>query len=264
MSGLFSFGSKEKPKTAKGEKKLQGFPRTFPCSFHEFKNKPEIHTLSSLLSEIARDGKKEIRSGKRDVERQRITLQREQKRVELEIKKAARQGNEGVVRTLAKQLIQLRAQDAKLLGFSANMGSMEMQMTSMAATSSMSDAMAKAAGALKQQNQHLQRSNMVGVARDFSMANERMGMTQEMMDDTLADAFEDDEMAEEDLISQVLGEVGVERTAALAGVGAAPLGAGGHVATPAAAAGSTSRVAVPAGAGGGDGGVNKIMREMGL
>lgn len=225
-------------------------------------------STNHAIAELARDGKKEIRSGKRDVERQRVGLQREQKRVELEIKKAARQGNDAVVRTLAKQLVQLRNQDAKLLGFSANMGSMEMQMTSMAATSSMSDAMSKATGALKQQNQHLQRSNMVGVARSFAMANERMGMTQEMMDDALADAFEDDEVAEEDVIAQVLGEVGVERTAQLAGAGSAPIGAGVGVAAPAAASASAAsggRVAVPAGGGGADDAeVNKIMREMGL
>ena len=46
-----------------------------------------------------------------------------------EIKRAARQGNQDVVKTLAKQLVQLRNHEAKLMGFTANMSSMQMQMT---------------------------------------------------------------------------------------------------------------------------------------
>lgn len=129
----------------------------------------------------------------------------------------------------------------------------------------MGTAMAKATGVLKQQNAQMQQQNMMHVARDFAMATERMDMTQEMMDDALADAFEDDEAEADDVVAQVLAEVGVEHSAALAGVGATPAGA---VAAPAGATATpTARTAVPAGGGGAgadEAEMKRIMAELGI
>ena len=51
-----------------------------------------------------------LRKVNRDVERDRVGLEREEKKLEAEIKKAAKAGQRDVCTVLAKQLIQLRKQ----------------------------------------------------------------------------------------------------------------------------------------------------------
>ena len=63
--------------------------------------------------EQAREGEKAIRKQTRDVERDRRGLEREEAKLELDIKKAAKAGNKQACTVLAKQLIQLRKQKTR-------------------------------------------------------------------------------------------------------------------------------------------------------
>ena len=64
-------------------------------------------------AEQVREGEKALRKQTRDVERDRRGLEREEAKLELEIKKAAKAGNKEVCTVLAKQLIQMRKQKTR-------------------------------------------------------------------------------------------------------------------------------------------------------
>lgn len=63
-----------------------------------------------LLSEQLRENDRALRRVDRDVGRDRLQLEREEKKLEMEIKKAAKAGQKDVCTILAKQLIQTRKQ----------------------------------------------------------------------------------------------------------------------------------------------------------
>lgn len=96
---------------------------------------------------------------------------------------------------------------------------------------------------LKQQNNSMQHQITAKNAQDFARVSERSKMTEEMMDDALGDAvsyneiignlgcitiflrqnlqFEDDEEEEDEVVSQVLGEIGIEASSQLPNAGTA-------------------------------------------
>lgn len=87
-----------------------------------------------------------MRSAQRDIERDRYQLEREKKRIELEIKKAAKQGNKQACVILAKQLVQLRNQETRNLAASSRITGIKTHTQVMASNAAM-------AGAMKQTTQ---------------------------------------------------------------------------------------------------------------
>lgn len=101
----------------------------------------------------------------------------------------------------------------------------------MAATASMADTMGSAAKVMGKVNARVNPAEMAAVMRNFAHQTQTMQMTEDMMDDALADAvctnlhlgvlpkshllcprsqFEDDEVEEDRVVSQVLDEIGIE------------------------------------------------------
>ncbi len=62
-----------------------------------------------------RANERQLRKVDRDVTRDRAALEREEKKLEMEIKKAAKAGNKAACTVLAKQLVQLRKQKQRSL-----------------------------------------------------------------------------------------------------------------------------------------------------
>ena len=60
---------------------------------------------------------------------ERARLGREKASLEAQIRREARAGNQAALGPLAKQLVQLRAQESRLLGMSSQMKSMQYQMS---------------------------------------------------------------------------------------------------------------------------------------
>ncbi len=67
--------------------------------------------------------------------------------------------------------------------------------------------------ALASTNAALRASGATDTMRQFAMESERMGVTQEMLDDAFSMAFEDDDEEVDDVLGPILGEVGLELSA---------------------------------------------------
>ncbi|KAJ8407370.1 hypothetical protein AAFF_G00279440 [Aldrovandia affinis] len=94
------------------------------------------------VDDVIKEQNKELRGTQRQIGRDRAALEKEEKRVELEIKKMAKSGNKDACKILAKQLVQLRKQKNRTYAVSSKVTSMSTQTKVMNSQMKMAGAMA--------------------------------------------------------------------------------------------------------------------------
>ena len=160
------------------------------------------------------------------MEREIRELDKQEKQVTMELKQRAKTVGGGTKDTalnaLAKQLVQVRKQREKLFAAKAHIGAVGMHATSMASQVAAASALGSVTEAMGVANKAMDVKATMKIMQEFSMENERLTVKQEMMDEALMDAFDNDEVEEEaDLLtSQVLAELGVELDSKLVGLDA--------------------------------------------
>ncbi|OQR84767.1 SNF7 family protein [Achlya hypogyna] len=160
--------------------------------------------------EQAREAKREIAHGQRDLEREKAALERQEKTLVLDIKRAAKDGNAAGTKILAKQLVQVRQQKDKLSVMKANLGGIAMQASTMAAQHVVMATMEKTTKTMVAANKQMDMGRIQKTLMEFEKQSEMMNMKEEMLDDTLIDAFEDDDEEENLVVDQVLAEIGLD------------------------------------------------------
>ena len=155
-------------------------------------------------------------------------LEREENLIKKDLKRRAEKcsysgKNDPSLKALAKQLVQVRKQKDKLVTTKSHIGMVGMQTKSMASQMAFTSIFSKVTASMKVAN------TMMGNPQDtqkmmngFTMENERMSMKQELMDDAINDAFDNDEIEDEanEITSQVLAELGVELDSKFVGLDA--------------------------------------------
>lgn len=88
----------------------------------------------------------------------------------------------------------------------------------MGANVKLTEAMGATAKTMGQMNKVMNPQAVAQTMRDFEMANTKMNMTEEMMNDTLDDIMKEDgdEEEEDAIVSQVLDEIGIEMSGKMA------------------------------------------------
>merc|ERR1719412_2420543 len=173
-----------------------------------------------------RANEKELRKVGRDVERDRHKLEREEKNLEMEIKKAAKAGNKQVCTVLAKQLVQLRKQKTRSYAAGSRIQATSSMAKGMAANVKMAETMGATTKVMGDMNKMMNPQAIAKTMQDFEVANTKMGMTEEIMNDALDDILTEsgDEEEQDAIVAQVLDEIGIEMSGK---VNAAPSAARG-------------------------------------
>lgn len=186
--------------------------------------------------QIAREAKRETRRGQRDIEREIAALERQEKQLVTEIKNTAKRGNPKATRILAKQLVQLRNQRDKLIGVKASVGAVGMQASAMAANVGAMHAVASATKAIGAVNATMDAQGTMQAMQQFQRQMEIMNVKEEMLDETLSDAFDNEEVEEEadGIVEQTLAEIGVALDSTMADAPTRPVASGAAAAEPAA------------------------------
>lgn len=155
---------------------------------------------------------KQLRVTQRGIARDRTALEKEEKQIEAEIKKMAKSGNREACRILAKQLVQLRKQRNRTYAASSKLTSMSTQTKVMNSQMKMAGAMSSTAKTMQAVNKKMDPQKTLQTMQDFQKENMKMGMTEEMINDTLDEIFDEsgDEEECEDIVTQVLDEIGIE------------------------------------------------------
>lgn len=164
------------------------------------------------VQEQVRENDKALRKVTRDVERDRRELEREEKKLEAEIKKAAKMGNKQAATVLAKQLINVRKQKTRTYNMTSKVQAAGSTAKAMGANVKMSQAMAETSKTMTNMNKMMNPAQVSKTMQEFDMANTKMGMTEEMMNDALDDILTEsgDEEEGDAIVNQVLDEIGIE------------------------------------------------------
>merc|ERR1719228_572698 len=132
--------------------------------------------------------------------------------LEAEIKKAAKMGNKQAATVLAKQLINVRKQKTRTYNMNSKVQAAGSTAKAMGANVKLSQAMAETSKTMTNMNKLMNPQQVAKIMQDFDVANTKMGMTEEMMNDALDDILTEsgDEEEEDAIVSQVLDEIGIE------------------------------------------------------
>lgn len=91
--------------------------------------------------EEMREQNKVLRGAQRGIDRDRTQLDRQKKQLEIQIKKAAKDGNKQACVILAKQLVQLQKQDTRMIAASSKITGIKTHTTVMESNMKMAGAM---------------------------------------------------------------------------------------------------------------------------
>lgn len=180
-------------------------------------------------AEQMRQQNRNLRKAQRDIEKDRRDLERQEKQLELEIKKAAKEGNKQVCTVLAKQLVQVRKQKARTYTASSKVQAVGAQSKTMHANVKLADAMATTAKTMGEVNKNIKPQDIARTMQEFEKQTTKMGMTEEIVDDTLNSILDEsgDEEEQDAIVNQVLDEIGIEVSGKMANAPSAmsdPLG----------------------------------------
>ncbi|XP_037542296.1 charged multivesicular body protein 2Ba [Nematolebias whitei] len=164
------------------------------------------------VDDIIKEQSKELRGTQRQITRDRAALEKQEKQMELEIKKMAKSGNREACKILAKQLVQLRKQKNRTYAVSSKVTSMSTQTKVMNSQMKMAGAMSSTAKTMQAVNKKMDPQKTLQTMQDFQKENMKMGMTEDMINDTLDEIFDEsgDEEESQDIVNQVLDEIGIE------------------------------------------------------
>ncbi|KAL9256504.1 Vacuolar protein sorting-associated protein 2 homolog 1-like protein [Drosera capensis] len=163
-------------------------------------------------AELLRENKRMLDKSIREIERERQGLQAQEKKLIVEIKKSAKQGQMGAVRVMAKDLIRTRHQVEKFYKLKSQLQGVSLRIQTLKSTQAMGEAMKGVTKAMGQMNRQLNLPSLQRIMQEFERQNERMELTSEVMGDAIDDALDGDEEEEEtdELVNQVLDEIGID------------------------------------------------------
>lgn len=164
------------------------------------------------VDDVIKEQAKELRGTQRQITRDRAALEKQEKQMEMEIKKMAKSGNREACKILAKQLVQLRKQKNRTYAVSSKVTSMSTQTKVMNSQMKMAGAMSATAKTMQAVNKKMDPQKTLQTMQDFQKENMKMGMTEDMINDTLDEIFDEsgDEEESQDIVNQVLDEIGIE------------------------------------------------------
>lgn len=189
-----------------------------------FKPKP---TPREAAKAAQKETKSTVRSNQRQIDRDIRDLTKQEQLLLAEIKARAKapgvnpQTDKGL-KSQARQLVQIRKQKEKLYETKATLNSIGMQATAMATQVSAATAVGSVTSALSSANAAMDAKTLGMTMAEFQRQTETAKLKEEMMNDALADAFEDSDVEEEadNVTSQVLAELGVEMDQGMVGLDA--------------------------------------------
>lgn len=161
--------------------------------------------------EMLKQNQRALTRAMRDLDREKTGLERQEKKIIMDIKKMAKQGEMAAVKTMAQDLVRTRRYCKKFMLMKANIQAISLKMTTLRAQGKMGDAMKSVTKTMKIMNKQMNMPQMQKIMMEFEKETDMMDMKEEMMNDIVDDVMgeEDDEEESNALVNQVLDELGL-------------------------------------------------------
>ncbi|CAJ1038113.1 Snf7, putative [Leishmania shawi] len=159
--------------------------------------------------EEVRKWTRNLRSEQRNIELQINKIQREETKVKMSMKQAAKQNDEVAVRMLAKEMIRSRKAVNRLYASKAQMNSVSMQLQNQSSQMKMSGSLKKSGEIMKEMNNLVKvkgiQQSMMAMGKEMAKA----GLIEEIMNDTIDEALDDNisDTELEDEVNKVVMDV---------------------------------------------------------
>lgn len=169
---------------------------------------------SASPADQLKNTRKELSRAIRALDRERIVIQRKEVLLQQDIKRAAKQGKREEARMLVRDLVIRRKNAQKLLAVRMKIQSLDGKIQNAQNTAIMADAMKRAVGAMWRINQQMNVPQIQAILREYDKQEMNMEIKQGMMDDFMEeDGLEKEDEAEmEQMMQQVLDEIGIDLT----------------------------------------------------
>uniref|UniRef100_A0A673IPZ8 Charged multivesicular body protein 2Bb n=1 Tax=Sinocyclocheilus rhinocerous TaxID=307959 RepID=A0A673IPZ8_9TELE len=132
------------------------------------------------VDDVIKEQNKELRGTQRQITRDRTGLEKQEKQLEMEIKKMAKTGNREACKVLAKQLVQVRKQKTRSYAVSSKVTSMSTQTKLMNSQMKMAGAMATTTKTMQAVNKKMDPKKTMQTLQNFQKETAKMDMTEEM------------------------------------------------------------------------------------
>uniref|UniRef100_A0A3Q2NZA0 Charged multivesicular body protein 2A n=1 Tax=Fundulus heteroclitus TaxID=8078 RepID=A0A3Q2NZA0_FUNHE len=158
--------------------------------------------------EMLRQNQRALNRAMRDLDRERMKLEQQEKKIIADIKKMAKQGQMDAVKIMAMDLVRTRRYVKKFIMMKANIQAVSLKIQTLKSNNSMAQAMKGVTKAMATMNRQLKLPQIQKIMMEFEKQSELMDMKEEMMNDAIDDAMgdEDDEEESDAIVSQVLDE----------------------------------------------------------
>lgn len=162
-------------------------------------------------AERLRKHQRALEKTQRELDRERTKLENQEKKLVQEIKKNAKNGQMGAVKVQAKDLVRTRRYIQKFYQMRTQLQAISLRIQTVRSNEQMMQSMKGATRLLGSMNKQMNLPALQRIAMEFEKENDIMDQRQEMMDDAIDDVtgLEDEEEGEE-VVNQVLDEIGVD------------------------------------------------------
>jgi charged multivesicular body protein 2A len=163
-------------------------------------------------AEMLRQNQRALTKAMRDLDRERTSMERQEKKIIADIKKMAKQGQMDAVKIMAKDLVRTRRYCKKFMLMKANIQAVSLKIQTLRSNDAMAQAMKGVTKAMTAMNKQMKLPEIQKIMMEFEKQSEIMDMKEEMMSDAIDDAMgdEDDEEETDAVVSQVLDELGLQ------------------------------------------------------
>ncbi|KAL4920557.1 Snf7-domain-containing protein [Aspergillus aurantiobrunneus] len=156
----------------------------------------------------------------RELDRERTKLENQEKKLIQDIKKSAKNGQIGACKIQAKDLVRTRRYIQKFYQMRTQLQAISLRIQrayvstaqTVRSNEQMMQSMKGATGLLGSMNRQMNLPGLQRIAMEFERENDIMDQRQEMMDDAIDEAtgMEGEEEEGEDIVKEVLDEIGVD------------------------------------------------------
>lgn len=176
----------------------------------KYKNVVHPPTINEQLREYQRILAKSVR----EIQKEKNTLQSQEKKFLQQIKINAKSGHENSAKILAKNVVRIRKNIDKFYTMEAELSSVSSKLTSMKTISQMTDIMKGVTKTMHSMNKTTNLPAMQSVMRNFEKEAEVLNLKDEIFSDTMEDVMggENEDEESEELVEKIFDELNISLT----------------------------------------------------
>lgn len=156
------------------------------------------------------DPKKTIGKNMRDVERERLRLERDKQKKLTLVKQLALKGDHTQAKQVAKEIGRIDNQIKAMGNFNGQIRGVQSKVAGINSMNAMGDAMETSGKALAQANERIDMQKLKQNANIFQKEDMKLNMKQDMLDDVFDSISGEYDAMDEDVYNQVLSDAGIK------------------------------------------------------